>query len=111
MLVWGGADNAAGYFSDTYSYTFIHTYNYNPNPGAFRITNVVLSGGDLTVSFPTVTGRSYSLWRSDTLAAGTWTNTGLPALAGTGTTLTFTVPAPAPGVPERFFRVQADAQP
>jgi hypothetical protein len=56
-------------------------------------------------------GRSYTLWRSDTLAAGTWTNTGLPALAGTGTTLTFTVPASAPGVPERFFRVQADAQP
>jgi len=79
--------------------------------GAFRITNVVLSGGNLTVSFPTVAGRTYTLWRSDTLAAGTWINTGLSALPGTGAALTFSVPAPAAGVPERFFRVHAGPQP
>ncbi len=79
--------------------------------GAFRITNVVLSGGNLTVSFPTVTGRNYTLWRSDTLAGGTWMNAGLSALPGTGATLTFSVPAPAAGVFKRFFRVHADQQP
>ena len=55
-----------------------------------------------------MTRRTCSLWRSDTRAAGTWTNTGLTALTGTGATLTFTVSAPTAGVLKRFFRVQAD---
>jgi hypothetical protein len=110
MIVWGGVDGI-NHFNDTFSYTFIHTYNYNPNPETFRITELFLSGGNLTLSFPTVSGRSYTLWRSDTLAAGSWTNTGIPSLAGTGTILTFTVPAPSAGVTERFFRVEADPQP
>jgi hypothetical protein len=110
MLVWGGAASST-LFNDTFSYTFLHTYNYRPVPANFRITNAVLSGGNLVLSFPTATGWSYTLWRSDTLAAGSWINTGLPALAGNGTTLTFTLPAPVAGVPERFFRVQAAPQP
>jgi hypothetical protein len=110
MIVSGGAANNNVY-NDTFSYTFLHTYNYNPEPGDFRITSAVLSGGNLVLSFPAATGRSYTLWRSDTLAAGSWTNTGLPAVPGNGTILNFTVPAPATGVPERFFRVQSVPQP
>jgi len=97
MIVWGGAS----FFNDTFSYT--------PHCEPFRITNAVLGSGNLTLSFPTATGRTYTLWRSDTLTSGTWTNTGLTALAGTGATLTFTVPATTPA--RRFFRVQAEPQP
>ena len=103
MLIWGGIGGAgldvANYFNDTFSYT-----PDAPNADSFRITSAVLEGSDLLVSFPSVTGRSYTLWQSDTLAAGTWTDTGLSALPGTGATLTFTVLAPTPG--HRFFRVQ-----
>ena len=63
-------------------------------------------GGHLVISFPTVTGRPYTLWRSETMAEGTWTDTGLPAVVGTGATLSFTVPASAPG--HRFFRARAN---
>ena len=110
----GAYDDGPGGLSDGYrAFLLDASALLTPGPAsaAFRITNVVLSGGNLTISFPTVTGRSYTLWRSDTLAAGTWTNTGLPALPGTGTILTFTVPAPVPSVSERFFRVQAIPQP
>ena len=62
MIVWGGWDGSS-YFNDTFSYT--------PDCGIFEITSVVLSGGNLTLSFPTATGRTYTLWRSDTLADGT----------------------------------------
>ena len=102
MIVWGGVSEIGGnrlYPKDTFSYT--------PGSEPFRITSVVLESGNLTLSFPTLTGLTYTLWRSDMLANGTWTNTGLPTLPGNGGTLTFTVPAPTTGVLQRFFRVQA----
>ena len=101
MIVRGGATFPAG--SDSNG-----TFSYIPDfdCASFRITRAVLEGGNLVLSFPSVASRTYTLWRSDTLANGSWTNTGLPALPGTGTTLTFTVPATIPA--RRFFRVQAD---
>jgi hypothetical protein len=98
MIVLGGRDSTRS-FSDTFSYT--------PGCEPFRITNAVLEGGALKLTFPAVPGRTYTLWRSDSLADGTWINTGLPALAGTGATLTFTIPVPNSA--RSFFRVQADA--
>ena len=97
MIVWGGW-NGSGNLNDTFSYT--------PDCRVFDFTSVVRSGANLILTFPTLTGRTYTLWRSDTLAASTWINTGLPSIAGTGTTLTFTVPVPAAA--RRFFRVHAD---
>jgi hypothetical protein len=82
------------------------TFSYIPDCSIFRITSAVLDSGNLVLSFPTETGRTYTLWHSDNLANGSWTDSGLPAVAGTGDTLTFTVPAPTPG--RSFFRVQAD---
>lgn len=97
MLICGKAGNSA----DTFSYT--------PDCEEFRITTAILDGGNLSVSFPTRTGHSYTLWQSTTLSAGTWASTGLSALSGTGATLTFTVPAEIPG--RRFFRVQVTTDP
>jgi hypothetical protein len=98
MIVWGGTDGAAALFNDTFTYI--------PDAGAgFQITSVVANGENLVISFPTVINRVYTLWRSDNLAGATWTDTGLPALVGTGATLTFTIPATTP--PSGFFRVQA----
>ena len=77
----------------------------NPT-SVLRITTVVRSGGTLVISFPSVSGRTYTLWRSDSLT-GAWTNTGLTTITGNGTVRQFTVsPAPVAGVPKRFFRVQ-----
>ena len=74
---------------------------------AFRISNVVRSGGDLTFTFPTVTERNYTLWQNDTLN-GTWTDTGQSAVSGNGSNRTFTVnPIPAVGLTKRFYRVQS----
>jgi hypothetical protein len=71
--------------------------------GSFLPTSAV-SGADLIISFPTVTGRTYTLERSDTLAPNSWTTSGLPApLAGNGSVRSFTVPAP--GQIRRLFRV------
>ena len=82
------------------------TFSYTPNCGIFQITSAVLDHGNLILGFPAVTGKTYTLWRSDTLTDSTWVDTGLTASAGTGATRTFTIPAP--GVLKRFFRVQAD---
>ncbi len=76
----------------------------NPT-SVFRIASVQLSGGNLVIAFPTIAGKTYTLWRSDTLT-DPWTNTGQPAITGNGAVRTFTVPAPVVGVPKRFHRVQ-----
>ena len=75
-------------------------------PDTFPILSTVRSGGSLIITFPTVASRTYTLWRSDNLT-GAWTNTGLPAVIGSGQNKTFTISAPTFGVSKRFFRVQA----
>lgn len=69
---------------------------------AFRPA-AVRSGGNLLISFPSVTGRSYRLLRSDTLAPGSWVDSGLAVITGNGTTRTFTVTVPA--LQRRFYQV------
>ncbi|MFN0125343.1 MAG: hypothetical protein ACKV19_01505 [Verrucomicrobiales bacterium] len=79
---------------------------YTPNIDAnLEIVQTLNENGKLSLTFSSSLGRTYTLWRTDSLLTGNWSKTGLPALVGTGTPLTFTLPAPpAPG---RFFRVQA----
>jgi hypothetical protein len=77
------------------------------NPASFfRILSAVRSGANLVLTFPTVTGRNYTLRRSDSLT-GTWTDTGLPPLSGNDSNRTFTIPAPVAGTAKRFYRVEA----
>ena len=73
----------------------------------FRVAGITNSGGSMTFSFPSVDGKTYTLWRSDTLA-NDWVNTGLPAITGDGLIREFEIPAPAPGVPKRFFSVNVE---
>jgi hypothetical protein len=96
MIVWGGHSGMS---------CLNDTFNYFPDCHV-RDLHSTRSGGDLLLSFPTLPGLTYSLWQSGTMADGTWTDTGLPALTGTGATRTFTVSdSPAP---RRFFRVQVN---
>ena len=74
------------------------------NPASvLRITRVLRSDGILAMTFPSVTGRKYTLWSSDALV--TWTNTGLPFITGNGSDRTFTLPLPGAGIARRFYRV------
>ena len=65
---------------------------------------ITTSGTNVIISFPSVSGRNYALWRADSVT-NAWVNTGLPALPGNGAPLSFTNPAVSP--PSSFFRVQA----
>ena len=77
------------------------------NPASvLRIRSAVRSGGNLILTFPTVNGLNYSVWRSD-LLTGTWIDAGLPSLTGNGANQSFTFPSPVSGLPKRFYRVQA----
>ena len=74
---------------------------------ALRITSVVRSGGNVTLTFPTVAERSYTLWQNDTLS-GAWTDTSQSALPGNGSDRTFILsPIPAVGLTKRYYRVQS----
>ena len=68
-------------------------------------SEITQSNGTLLISFPTLTGRTYTLWQNSTLT-GPWQNTGLPAISGNNAVQQFTIPAPVIGVPKRFYRVQ-----
>jgi hypothetical protein len=60
------------------------------------------SGGSLTITFPTVPGRTYTLQQSDNLTD--WINSSPAPLAGNGAVRTFNLPGPQPD--RRFFRVR-----
>jgi N-acetylneuraminic acid mutarotase len=104
MIVWGGLVRNP---SSPGSYWANDTFSYASGCEPFRINTAFLENGDLTFRFPSMEGRNYTLWHSDTLAAGSWTDTGIPSLTGTGAILSLTIPAPA-GVLQRFFRIQAE---
>ena len=76
---------------------------------AFRITSVTRSGPggqNIALTFPGYPGATYRVQQSNTLAPGSWTETGITA-PGTGNPQTLTVPAAvtggAPG--RRYYRV------
>ena len=64
--------------------------------------------GTATVTFPTVSGRTYRVWWSGTLLANDW-HAGSPEIPGTGTDISWSDPA-ATG-PCRFYRIEAQTTP
>ena len=79
---------------------------------AFPVT-AARQGADLRISFPSVTGRTYTLQQSSSLSSGSWSNTpNVSAKTGTGAQQTFIVPAPAPAGPQRlFYRISVSLTP
>jgi N-acetylneuraminic acid mutarotase len=99
--VWDGARMIV--FGDTGA---VGASFYTPNADAdLDVVQTTHENGTLAITFSSTLGSSYTLWQTDALTSGDWTNTGLPALSGTGSPLTFSIPAPAAA--GRFFRVQA----
>jgi hypothetical protein len=75
------------------------------NPASiFRITAVEKASGLFVLSFPTVSGRIYTLQQSASLAPGSWSSAGGASLTGDGSVKSFTVPV---GGARKFHRVQA----
>jgi hypothetical protein len=65
------------------------------------------TGGDISITFPSATGRSYTLWQSETLIIGSFVDTGLPAILGDNANQSFTISIPNPQLyPRRFYTVQ-----
>jgi len=62
-----------------------------------------IGGGSVRIEWPSVTGRSYTLWRSTTLQPGDWT--AVHVAPGTGVMIDHTDPAAA-GLTEAFYRLQ-----
>ena len=80
--------------------------NVAPPTAAFQAT-IVRSAGNFIITFPSTSGKTYSLWTSTTLAPlNSWLDTGMPTIAGDGSTKTFTFSVPAD--PKRFYRVQSN---
>ncbi len=77
--------------------------NPNDRSSLLKVSEMIPSGSDLLVRFPTVTGKTYRLERSAALQAGSWT-TVRDNVAGTGGT----VPVADTGgaaQPQRFYRI------
>ncbi|MEI8037004.1 MAG: hypothetical protein WCJ14_01315, partial [Verrucomicrobiota bacterium] len=62
-----------------------------------------ISGSDLLLSFPTVSGKTYRVERSDTLQTGSWA-TVQANIPGTGGTVQVADAAGA-AQPKRFYRI------
>ena len=98
------AQHATSFDYDSDGQTNHDEFSYLTDPAspssAFRPTTS-RSGGNSSLSFPTATGRTYTLQQSDNLTS--WTDSGQTALTGNGTVKTFTLPLTNPE--RRFFRV------
>jgi hypothetical protein len=77
--------------------------NPNSRASALKVSSVAKSGSDMLVSFPSVSGKTYTVQRSDTLQSGSWT-TVQSGIAGTGGTVQVTDTGGALQ-PRRFYRV------
>ena len=66
---------------------------------------LVLATGTARATIATLSGRTYQLQRSDTLAANSWVNVG-SVVSGTGGNLTLSDPTSLSGVAQRFYRVK-----
>jgi len=77
----------------------------NPNDPAsvLKITQLQVSGNDMIIHFPSVTGKAYRIERSSTLEAGSWTVL-QDGIAGTGAVILVTDPNSA-GNARRFYRI------
>ena len=73
----------------------------------FVITSIVDTGVAIRISFPTVTGRIYTLLQSPTADLGTWVIApGQSEVSGNNAEQDFLVPGPVETVPTRFYRVE-----
>lgn len=79
-------------------------YLTNPASGA-SFFNPALSttGATLTLTFPSVTGRTYILEQNASLTPGAWTPAGVAPLSGNGAVLQFTIPISAA---RNFYRIR-----
>lgn len=68
----------------------------------FRVTGIARVGGNVEVSFQSITGRIYQLETSTTLEAGSWSDVGAPVQAE-GAVSSLSVPASGD---RRFYRVR-----
>jgi lysophospholipase L1-like esterase len=103
----GNAADSADPDGDGLTNTQEFTSGTNPNSAAsaLKVAQVQTSGSNLVVSFPTVSGKTYRLERSDTLQNGSW-STVQDNIAGTGGVLQITDPGAA-AQSKRFYRVIA----
>jgi hypothetical protein len=77
--------------------------NPNDRSNVLKVSNVDKSGNDMLISFPSVSGKTYTVQRSDTLQGGSWT-TVQDGIAGTGGTVQVTDTDGALRL-RRFYRV------
>ncbi|MBW8780362.1 MAG: discoidin domain-containing protein [Verrucomicrobia bacterium] len=68
-----------------------------------KVTDIAVGGGNITVSFPTVPGKTYRVERSDTLQAGSWSVL-QDNITGTGGIFRVT-DGGAAGQSKRFYRI------
>ena len=73
----------------------------------FVITSITYVEAAIRISFPTVTGKIYTLLQSQTAGPGTWfVAPGQSEVSGNNAEQDFLVPGPVEAVPARFYRVQ-----
>jgi hypothetical protein len=103
----GNAADSADPDGDGLSNTKEFTSGTDPNSAAsaLKIAQVQTSGSNLVVSFPSVSGKTYRVERSDTLQSGSWA-TVQDNIAGTGGTIQITDTGAA-AQSKRFYRVVA----
>jgi alpha-L-fucosidase 2 len=89
-----GWNNAQEYASGT---------DPNSRTSVLKVSQMQASGNDMVVSFPTVSGKTYRVERSDTLQGGSWTAV-QDNIAGTGGTEQITDTNGA-AQPKRFYRI------
>ncbi|QTN33379.1 hypothetical protein HZ994_13995 [Akkermansiaceae bacterium] len=69
----------------------------------FRISSLVRSGGEITLTVDGISGKTYRLWTSTSLKEDEWLQIG-DAKPGNGAPVEFSH-SPAPGDPKRFYRI------
>jgi T5SS/PEP-CTERM-associated repeat protein len=74
------------------------------DPSNVRISNVAVSGNDVSIQIGSITCHTYQVQITPSLTPTTWTNS-YPAQAGTGGVLTFTDSGGATNQPTRFYRI------
>lgn len=104
-LIWISPRNIGNADGDGLTNTQEFATGTDPTNAAsvLKVTSLVVSGSDFVVSFPTVSGKTYRVERSDTLQAGSWT-TLLDNITGTGGVLQVTDPNGALQT-KRFYKL------
>lgn len=82
---------------------YIAGTNPNDPSSVLKVTKIQINGNDIQLNFPTVSGKTYRLERSDTLSEGSWT-TVAENIAGTGAEIQVTDTGGATHS-SRFYRI------